>query len=338
MSMKKNTTLELFKLIASYMVVFIHVMFSGNPGIAIDAVARFAVPMFFLTSGYFSYGITPEKIIKRAKHILKLIIISSVCCFLFEILSLVIKGDTNGLASFLSQYYNILLILRLLVFNKPVSSGHLWYLWAILYVYIIYYFTTKRGVRDKTIFRVSFVLLPLHLLLGEGLSVFNFSMPNMIIRNFAFMGFPLFSLGLFVRKHENIICKISNYTLIPALVIGITEPIAARFWFGKSELYVGSLFILFAIVVVFVKYPDLKHSYIVDKMVGCSTYIYIFHKMISAAIILIYNSFNVNYEHSVIMQNIHPLIVCVVTTVLAFIIVQTEKFFKTHKHKTNFSE
>ena len=338
MSIKKNTTLELFKLFASYAVVFIHVMFSGNFGIAMDTLARFAVPMFFLTSGFFSYGITPEKIIKRAKHIFKLIIISSVCYFLFEIFVLVLNGNTNEIIPYLSQYYNILMILRLLVFNKPVSSGHLWYLWAILYVYIIYYFVTKRGVKEKTIFRISFVLLPLHLLLGEGLSVFNVSLPNMIIRNFAFMGLPLFGLGLFVRKHRNKICKISNWALIPAVVIGIAEPLAARFWFGKSELYIGSLFILFAIVVVFLKYPDLKHSYLIDKLIGCSTYIYIFHKMVSAAIIEIYEAFGFDYTASIVTENLHPLLVCVASTVLAFIIVQAEKFFKTHKHKTNLSE
>ncbi len=329
MSIKKNTTLELFKLIAAYAVVFIHVMFSGDFGIATDALARFAVPLFFLTSGFFSYGIAPEKIIKRAKHIFRLILISSICCFLFEILLLVINGNASGITAYLSQYYNVLMILRLLVFNKPVSSGHLWYLWAILYVYVIFYFITKRGVKEKTVFRISFVLLPLHLLLGEGLSAFGVALPNMIIRNFAFMGFPLFGLGLFVRKHQDKIRRIPNYALIPAVIIGIAEPLAARFWFGKSELYIGSLFILFAIVVVFLKYPDLKHTYIVDKLVGCSTYIYIFHKMVSAAIIELYDVVHINYAPSTVIENIHPLIVCVVTTVLAFIIVQAKRSFAT---------
>lgn len=329
MSIKKNTTLELFKLIAAYAVVFIHVMFSGDFGIAADTLARFAVPLFFLTSGFFSYGIAPEKIIKRAKHIFRLILISSICCFLFEILLLVINGNTSEITAYLSQYYNVLMILRLLVFNKPVSSGHLWYLWAILYVYVIFYFITKRGVKEKTVFRISFVLLPLHLLLGEGLSAFGVALPNMIIRNFAFMGFPLFGLGLFVRKHQDKIRRIPNYALIPAVIIGIAEPLAARFWFGKSELYIGSLFILFAIVVIFLKYPDLKHTYIVDKLVGCSTYIYIFHKMVSAAIIELYDVVHVNYAPSTVIENIHPLIVCVVTTVLAFIIVQAKRLFAT---------
>ena len=59
---QKNNTLELLKLFASYMVVFIHVFFHGNAGIAVDALARFAVPFFFLVSGYYSYQVSCEKI------------------------------------------------------------------------------------------------------------------------------------------------------------------------------------------------------------------------------------------------------------------------------------
>ncbi len=65
MKTQKNNTLEILKLLASYMVVFIHVSFYGKLGVAIDALARFAVPFFFLVSGYCSYQITTEKIKKK---------------------------------------------------------------------------------------------------------------------------------------------------------------------------------------------------------------------------------------------------------------------------------
>ena len=54
MNTQRNTTLELMKLLASYAVVFIHVLFYGRFGIIVDAIARFAVPFFFLVSGFFS--------------------------------------------------------------------------------------------------------------------------------------------------------------------------------------------------------------------------------------------------------------------------------------------
>ena len=69
MSSQKNSTLELIKLFASYMVVFIHVPFYGKYGDAIDAIARFAVPFFFLVSGFYSYQIDCEKIKTSGKAI-----------------------------------------------------------------------------------------------------------------------------------------------------------------------------------------------------------------------------------------------------------------------------
>ena len=62
MGKEKNMTLELIKLFAAYMVVFIHVMFQGEFGVLVDALARFAGPLFFWVSGFFSYGISTEKI------------------------------------------------------------------------------------------------------------------------------------------------------------------------------------------------------------------------------------------------------------------------------------
>ena len=74
MNMQRNNTLELLKVFAAYMVVFIHVIFSGYVGTAIETLARFAVPFFFVISGFYSYGISTQKIKKRIKKILILIV------------------------------------------------------------------------------------------------------------------------------------------------------------------------------------------------------------------------------------------------------------------------
>ena len=333
MNNKRNTTLEFFKLFASYAVVFIHVMFNGNLGVAVDAVARFAVPLFFLPSGFFSYNIPPEKITKRAKHILKLLIFGTVCYFFFGLLQPIINGSLKDVALYLFDYVNPILALRLLVFNKPVYSGHLWYLWAMLYVYVAFLLATRRGVKEKTIFKASFILLGIHILLGEVLSVFGVTIPNMIIRNFAFMGLPFFGLGLFVRKHENGICRIPTFVAVPAAATGAVLSLLSQHFFGKNELYTGSLFIVFAAVIVFVKHPNLKPYSLWEKADGCSTYIYIFHKMVSSFIISIYYLFHINYETTATVINVHPLIVCVATTVLAIIAAKAEKSISARKHK-----
>ena len=54
-SYAKNNTLEIIKLFASYMVVLIHFYFRDGVGSLMDALARFAVPLFFVVSGFYSY-------------------------------------------------------------------------------------------------------------------------------------------------------------------------------------------------------------------------------------------------------------------------------------------
>ena len=53
---RQNYKLDLFKCIAAYCVVLIHVPFPGMVGNAANCLARFAVPLFFLVSGYYSRG------------------------------------------------------------------------------------------------------------------------------------------------------------------------------------------------------------------------------------------------------------------------------------------
>ena len=319
---KKNSTLELLKLFASYMVVFIHVTFYGRLGSIMKTLARFAVPFFFLVSGFHSYEITCDKIKKRIRNILTLLIFSVVCCTAFKVFALLSKGNMAEVTSYLSNYLDLVVLAKLLVFNIPISSVHLWYLFAVFYVYVIFFFVTKLRISDKIIFIMSFCLLFLHILLGEGLSIFGIALPESIVRNFLVMGVPFFGLGLFVKKYEHKFHSIPNYVIFASIIIGIIEAILSRYFFGINELYIGSLFILFAVVCVFVKYSDTRYPPFLIALEGCSTYIYIFHIMIAAVINRMYALFGIDKDSSIFLKNIHPILVCIASTILAFCITQ----------------
>lgn len=322
MDAQKNTTLELLKLFASYMVVFIHVRFYGGFGTTMDALARFAVPFFFLISGFFSYKISSDKIKKRIKHIAHLLVFAVLCYTFFNIFMLLFDGDIDGIVPYFSEYLNLKTLIKLFVLNVPVSSLHLWYLFAMLYVYIVFCFVTVFNINEKVMFVVSFFLLSLQILLGECLSAFGVVLGISIVRNFALMGIPFFVLGLFVKKYENRFRTIPNQVPVIAIVLGGLESILSRHFLGKSELYIGSLFILFAFVIIWMKYSNIKLPRFFDVLSGCSTYIYIFHIMISQIIIKIYALLHLDYSSSAFLVNIHPIIVCIGSTVLAYFIVQ----------------
>lgn len=322
MNLQKNNTLELLKLFASYMVVFIHVKFYGRLGPVMDTLARFAVPFFFLVSGFCSYKITCEKIKKRIRNILTLLIFSVVCCTAFKVAMLLAKGNMDEIMSYLSNYLDIVVLAKMFVFNATISSVHLWYLFAILYVYVIFFFATKFRLSDKIIFIISFCLLLLQLLLGEVLSVFGIALPKIIVRNFLVMGIPFFGLGLFVKKYAHKFRSIPNYVIFAFIIIGSIEPLLSRHFFGENELYSGTLLVLFAVVCVLIKYSDVRYPSVFVALEGCSTYIYIFHIMISAVINRMYTIVGIDKGSSMLLSNIHPILVCICSTIFAHFIIR----------------
>ena len=74
----RNYSLDLLKFISSFMIVCIHFKFFGTAGEFITVVSRFAVPVFFMISGYYSYGAEEKKIRSKIFNILKLYLIALV--------------------------------------------------------------------------------------------------------------------------------------------------------------------------------------------------------------------------------------------------------------------
>lgn len=320
MAHRRNNTLDILKLLASYMVVFIHVLFYGKIGVIFDAWARFAVPLFFVVSGFYSYEITLKQIKKRIIHVIQLLVFAVAIYVLWKVLLLLIRQDIQGLTQYFSQYLQIKSLLKLFLFNVPLFTEHLWYLFAILYVYILYYFITVFKFPKKYTFVISILLLVIHILLGEGLSIISIVVPIAIVRNFVLMGIPFFGLGLLVNEYKHKLLNIPNYAIIIFLTIGFLETVVSRYFFGKNELYIGSLFTLFAFTVIFIKFPNIKYPPALISLASCSTYIYIFHPIVSVIIKKTYPIFHVDFGSSVFLQMIHPLLVCVLSTFLAYVL------------------
>ena len=72
----RNKLLDSMKGIACLMIVFRHVELPGVCGEIMYALARFAVPLFMLTTGYFTYNVDNAVIKQRAVRLLRLFLIS----------------------------------------------------------------------------------------------------------------------------------------------------------------------------------------------------------------------------------------------------------------------
>ena len=65
----RNRTLDMVKAICAYAVVLLHVHFPGSAGIIANVLARFAVPVFFMVSGYFCFRGDDTEFIRTGKKI-----------------------------------------------------------------------------------------------------------------------------------------------------------------------------------------------------------------------------------------------------------------------------
>ncbi len=226
----------------------IHVSFPGDVGIVMNTLARFAVPFFFMTSGFFSYyqndSIISGKIKSKIKHTAILAVAAWGFCIAYEFITRFYKYlffEGSAPYSYLYNTFSLKSILKLLTINVVTEFTHFWFLFALLYVYIIFAILHKLHNQDKVAF-----LIPILLALGIALkefTVFNKNLPSVMYesgfcRNFLFVGLPLFLLGYYIRKNETKLTQKYTYVLLVILmVVGSAEAIAVRFLHALKDIY-----------------------------------------------------------------------------------------------------
>ena len=146
---KINYTFFSIKALACFCVIMIHCSFPGRLGGLLVTFSRWAVPFFFMLSGYFSYYTSFDKlntkINQRLKKIVKLTVISFFIYFIANIIVNYIKGSLNTVLYNIKNYKNIFKLVFLNWTTPFIGVGHLWFLLADIYVYIIFKFIGKNN-------------------------------------------------------------------------------------------------------------------------------------------------------------------------------------------------
>lgn len=129
----RNQLLDIFRLIAAVNVCLIHFGFKGRFGLIVNAITRFAVPFFFIISGYYSYG-KPEKNKYKIFNLIKLALLNELLSFLFYYQKFSL--------SLVSRYISIksLVCLGLGFYG---SSGVGWFIYSLILCYVVDLFCGK---------------------------------------------------------------------------------------------------------------------------------------------------------------------------------------------------
>lgn len=197
--------MECAKLIASFFVVVIHVPFPGTFGNVVSCLSRFAVPLFFAISGYFSYGADCRKLSRRFVHILKLNLLATALAVFcqYQRLSGWDAGVLVKLRELMPAWDKVV---RWIFLHVNPFSGELWYLTAIFACYgVLWCYVRsfgKKPVRYRPLFLTSIALFLIRFFAGDLLRFSGVEIPFYIFRDGWFLGLPMFSMGMFLRQYQ----------------------------------------------------------------------------------------------------------------------------------------
>ena len=226
----KNSTLLFFEALACMMIVFIHCQFPGDFGFIMNGFARFGVPLFFVVSGFFmikpdmSVEELRQKLRTRAIRVAFLLLFSFVIYFVLGAIASCIGTSKTPFTTWLADMFYWKKIVLLFVCNNPLTNAINWFMIAMLFSYLIIYIFPKLFISNKIVPIILSSLVVLWIVFriivkATGASLFGIELANDIIyRSWYANGLLFISLGIVLKRHEDLMKRIPFYLVIFLLI------------------------------------------------------------------------------------------------------------------------
>lgn len=286
---RSNQSIECFRLLASFLVIFIHIPFPGTFGSAVNCIARCAVPGFFAISGFFSYGIDGSRLARRIRSMLVLILAAFGVELLWNCILIELDGGSSiGFLRAMIPTVREILDFFFLCLN-PLRDA-LWYLPAalevlcVLWVYVRFFGNSP--VDYRPLYIVSVCLFAGNTVMGSLGRAAGFQVPVFLLRNGLFFGLPMFSMGLFLRQYHGQILEnfsLNRGKLLLLALTGITAGLAEWFCIGIGDVLLGTTFTVVCMMLFSAGYPKVTENPLLSRIISTfgklSTVIYVVHSL-----------------------------------------------------------
>ena len=325
----RNQAMECCKFIASFFVIFNHASFPGTLGSILNCLCSFAVPTFFMISGYFNYQASPEQIVRRAKHIVKLLLLGTLLHLLWGCISTELSGGST-IAYLRAAIPDPDEIMKWIILHIHPYAGHYWYLNALIACYSVFYvftvFSGKERTSYKAFYSLCFYLLTITFAFDTIAAAAGNSTTGLVARTGWFVGLPMFGIGLFIREYqERIFSAFHPGTAKLCLVICFGAALTILQW-SCAEIGVipfGTLIGVVALMLLLVSHPVMISkpgvlSRLVLELGPLSTWIYLIHLVF----VLFYNE--VLHEPCTALWGarepyLFPIVVAVISLIAAIV-------------------
>ena len=214
---QKNEMINLLKCAGCICVVFIHIPFPGVFGALTVKLSTFAVPVFFMISGYYSNKCDYKTIGRRLKKSLLIFIYGYICFIACKVWFLI---KDNMLFEWFRETYTVKSLMKFVVYLIVDSAAPLWYLVAIIEIYIFWFFICKKNKEEKLLNCLPYLFI-IHIILCVYRDTndlpWNWGM------NFVTSGLVWFLLGYFFSSYRGneVVKFISNTGCYLLIFIGL---------------------------------------------------------------------------------------------------------------------
>jgi surface polysaccharide O-acyltransferase-like enzyme len=316
---KRNISLYSLKAIACFFVVCLHINFPDKFGTFVVNVARFAIPAFFMISGYFSYRENREDMSllmkKRIKKIFLLTIFVFACYLLLNIFAHVRNNTMTLYVSNILNYKNAIKFIFLNWTTPYVGVGHLWYLFSLIYVYIV-----MAVINRFNLYKIGYVYTFCALVFTYALEIYNsindLNISQIYYRNAWLIGISFFMLGILIKRFEKYFIlsnsKFYVFSIILTIFVIFMFIIEQRFMNNDNCVFLNGVLLDILFFVVALNRPNINFFSSLGR--HDSSNIYLVHY----AVLIIINMFFIGKMGNFSLTHL-PIIVFMISYLISII-------------------
>lgn len=320
-SVKRNTTIDIIRIIASFFVLICHVQFPMPLTVGSMAVARFAVPFFCMVSGWFL--ISPDDSREaNEKRIKKSLLYSARLCIMGIILYSIVNSIIclimgKDLFYWLFARVNLETIFELVVFNyAEFINPIMWYPFAYVYVLLIILAIVHNSSFKKAYFLIP-VLLVANLVLADVFPMLRWYH----LGNWLFTVLPFMLLGNLLGYKKNIFDRISVWILWISILSGVVMVLFESLFYIEHIIYVGTLFMVFGVFGLAIKGADKSWPAPLSEFGWkCTPTIFLGHFAVRNLFYSVFGQIKTG-----VFAYLMPFIVYIITSLIAVLIVIVKK-------------
>lgn len=231
----RSNAIDVLKAVAALMVCYQHACGTGIASEYLLSLARIAVPLFVMITGYFymeTVKLSKQKI--QIKKFFKIAVGMFILYFCVDVLS---NLTSHNLSNYLMSFINPQNIFNFFVFNDPIAADHSWYMWAMIYVLLIVWLMPFVW-KNKVVRFIAIISVLLSVpLISKYYFLFSDTQPAMAVyRNFLIPVSAYFLIGITIRQYQDKIICISKRIRCALCILSILLIFSEKYLLSRLDL------------------------------------------------------------------------------------------------------